>query len=91
MLNHNGRQIDYDGTQYKKLIRDGYKLDNDGLRLIIDETFTGDRDVRRPIGRPKGTTANVPNTEKVKNPETGRFFIKNWCCIQKTIKEILIQ
>jgi hypothetical protein len=74
VINPNGRKIDYEGPQYNKLIRIGYKLDEDINRLIKDPNFAGDRNVRRTPGKPKGSV--IPDADKVKNPDTGRMIIK---------------
>ena len=61
--NHNGRMIDYEGVQYNKLIRSGYKLNRDKTQLILDDNFTGERGVIKP-------------TDKVKNPEPNGRWLK---------------
>src|SRR6266536_298353 len=53
VINPNGRMIYYDGPQYNRLIKSGYKLNDDGTQLIIDRNFTGVI-VKSPVGRPKG-------------------------------------
>ena len=40
VTNPNGRIIDYDGLQYNKLIRSGYKLNEAGTHLVEDNSFT---------------------------------------------------
>ena len=76
IVNPNGRRIDFEGRQYNELIKNGYKLDSDGTKLIIDRNFTGNRNVRRPVGRPRGRTSAIPDSQKVKNPESGRMIKK---------------
>ena len=55
VMNINGRMIDYEGPQYTKLIHNGYKLNNAETKFIIDNRFTGNRNiiVKKPIGRPE--------------------------------------
>ena len=74
ILNQNGRIIDYDGNQFRKLLKSGYKVNDDETRLVIDDNFIK-HTVKR--GRPKGKATIVPHEEKVKNPDTGRLIIKN--------------
>src|SRR5277367_1046548 len=76
--NPKGRTIDFEGPQYNELIKNGYKLDEDGTKLVIDESFTGDRNisVKRPVGRPPGKAPPVPDLQKVKNPETNYRITK---------------
>ena len=40
ILNPNGRRIDFEGRQYNKWIKNGYKLNRDGTKLVIDKSFT---------------------------------------------------
>ena len=61
--NHNGRLIDYEGVQYNKLIKSGYKLNSDKTQLILDDNFTGERGIIKP-------------TDKVKNPEPNGRWLK---------------
>ena len=77
IMNPNGRLIDVNGPQYNKLIKNGYKPDEYGVTLISDKSFTGDGNVKKSVGRPKGKASPIPNSEKVKNPETGRMIKKN--------------
>ena len=78
VLNHNGRLIDFEGNQYNKLIKKGFKLNPEGTRLVEDKTFTGDRKAILRRGRPpKSVITNVPKSnEKTRNPETGRQIVK---------------
>ena len=46
--NPNGRMIDKDGVQYNKLIKNGYKLSDDGLKLIKNVSFKPREKVRNP-------------------------------------------
>jgi len=39
LKNPNGRIIRVDGPQYKKLLENGYKPSDDGLRLIPDDNY----------------------------------------------------
>ena len=85
--NPNGRLIDFEGSQYMKLLKRGYKLNTDETRLIEDENFTGDRNALLHRGRPRGRTSPVLAVEKVKNPDTGRLIIKNKLTFNKLIKK----
>src|SRR6266536_1392957 len=86
ITNPNGRMIDYDGPQYNKLIRSGYKLNDAGTRLVKDNNFTGDI-LKKSVGRPKGKAVLIPNSQKVKNPETGRLIKKNAYKYKQLIKK----
>src|SRR6266536_1886578 len=50
VTNPNGRLIDYNGLQYNKLIKSGYKLNNAGTHLVRDNNFTDDI-VKNAVGR----------------------------------------
>src|SRR6266536_6655575 len=76
VTNPNGRIIDYGGLQYNKLIRSGYKLNDAGTHLVEDNSFTGDI-VKKISGRPRGKASTVPDSQKIKNPETNRLIKKN--------------
>ena len=39
ILNQNGRIIDYDGNQFRKLLKSGYKVNDDETRLVTDDNF----------------------------------------------------
>ena len=58
ITNPNGRIIDYNGLQYNKLIRSGYKLNDDGTHLVKDNNFTGDIG-KNSVGRPKAKSSTV--------------------------------
>src|SRR6266536_1348173 len=75
ITNPNGKIIDYNGLQYNKLIRSGYKLNDDGTHLVEDNNFTGSI-VKKIAGRPRGKASTVPDSQKIKNPETGRLIKK---------------
>src|SRR5437868_1246088 len=60
--------IDFEGPQYNKLIKNGYKLNRAGTELIRNPNFVA---VERR-GRPSGKAKVVPVTEKVVNPNTKR-------------------
>ena len=64
ILNPEGRRIDLGGPQYNNWIKNGYKVHRDETKLVIDESFTGDRNATRPVGRPKGKAPAVPNSQK---------------------------
>src|SRR6266536_194432 len=86
VTNPNGRIIDYDGLQYNKLIRSGYKLNDAGTHLVEDGSFTGDI-VKTFAGRPRGKASTVPDSQKIKNPETGRLIKKNAYTFKQLIKK----
>src|SRR5277367_3531774 len=85
--NPDGRRIDFEGTQYNKWIKSGYKLNRDGIKLVIDRSFTGDRNATRSVGRPRGRAAAVPDSQKVKNPESGRPIKKDANTFKKLTKK----
>jgi hypothetical protein len=89
ILNPEGRRIDFGGIQYNKWIKNGYKVKRDGTKLVIDRSFTGDRNATTPVGRPRGKAAVVPDSEKVKNPETGRLIKKGAVTFKKLTKKYL--
>ena len=62
--NPDGRRIDFEGTQYNKWIKSGYKLSRDGIKLVIDRSFTGERNATRPVGRPRGKAPALPDSQK---------------------------
>src|SRR6476469_1540740 len=90
ILNPEGRRIDFGGIQYKKWIKNGYKVNRDETKLVIDRSFTGDRNATRPIGRPKGKAPAVPDSQKVKNPETGRLIKKGAVTFKNLTKKYLL-
>src|SRR6266536_6011172 len=59
VTNPNGRLVDYNGLQYNKLMRGGYKLNDAETHLVRDG------DIMKKI-----------DSQKIKNPETGRFIKK---------------
>ena len=85
ILNPEGRRIDYEGKQYNKWIKNGYKVNRDGTKLVIDRSFTGDRNATRP----RGKAPAVPDSQKVKNPETGRLTKKNAGTFKNLTKKYL--
>src|SRR6476619_1734489 len=89
ILNPEGRRIDFGGIQYKKWIKNGYKVNRDGTKLVIDRSFTGDRNATRPVGRPKGKAAAVTYSKKVKNPKYVRLIKKGAVTYKKLIKKYL--
>src|SRR5271163_1880928 len=70
ILNPNGRIIDVDGPQYKKLLRSGYNESVDGTILILPENTTPKV---FKVGRPKIMRSINPH-EKVVNPDTKRLI-----------------
>ena len=89
--NHNGRMIDYQGMQYNKLIKSGYKLNREKTQLMLDDNFTGEQEVIKPAnkikhlkGRPLGTKKD-PNRKRVKN-QNGRMIDYNGAQNNKLIK-----
>src|SRR6266536_6661416 len=86
VTNPNGRIIDYDGLQYNKLIRSGYKLNNSGTHLVEDNNFTGSI-VKKFAGRPRGKASTVPDSQKIKNPETGRLIKKYAYTFKQLVKK----
>ena len=76
VLNPNGRKIAYGGVQYNRLIKNGYKLNEECTQLIEDANFTGDRNAKRPRGRPKGIVGIKPTQSEVfYNPLTNRKIL----------------
>jgi len=74
--NPNGRIINVNGPQYKKLLENGYKPSDDGIRLISDENYkyTAPRKKGRPPGS-KNEIQKIPFIhEKVQNPITNRLI-----------------
>ena len=65
--------IDFEGPQYNKLIKNGYKLNRAGTELIRNPNFVA---VERR-GRPKKYPDVITTHEKVKNPDTKRFIKTN--------------
>src|SRR6266536_6273399 len=86
VTNPNGRIIDYDGLQYNKLIRSGYKLNDSGTHLVEDNNFTGSI-VKKIAGRPRGKASTVPDSQKIKNPETGRLIKKYAYTFKQLVKK----
>src|SRR6266536_2029920 len=86
VTNPNGRIIDYGGLQYNKFIRSGYKLNDAGTHLVADNSVTGSI-VKRFAGRPRGKASSVPDSQKIKNPETGRLIKKNAYTFKQLIKK----
>ena len=70
--NPNGRLIDFEGPQYSKLIKNGYKLNRAGTKLVENRNFTPVVVERR--GRPKKYPDVTTTHEKVQNPDTKREF-----------------
>src|SRR6478609_537506 len=89
ILNPEGRRIDLGGPQYNNWIKNGYKVHRDETKLVIDRSFTGDRNATRPVGRPKGKAPAVPDSQKVKNPETGRLIKKGAVTFRNLTKKYL--
>src|SRR2546425_12468439 len=79
--NPNGRLIDFRGIQYNKLIKNGYKLNPQGTKLIEIVNFTGVVIERR--GRPKKYPDVSTTHEKVENPETRREIKTNTLYFRK--------
>src|SRR5206468_1642273 len=71
--NPKGRLIDFEGPQYNKLIKNGYKLNRAGTKLIVNPNFVA---VERR-GRPKKYPDVITTHEKVQNPDTKRFIKTN--------------
>src|SRR6266536_5616633 len=86
ITNPNGRIIDYNGLQYNKLIRSGYKLNDDGTHLVKDNNFTGDIG-KNSVGRPKAKSSTVLDSQKIKNPDTGRLIKKYAYTYKQLIKK----
>src|SRR5437868_12591798 len=87
VLNPNGRRIDYGGLQYNKLIRNGYKLNDECSQLIEDSNFTGDRSAKRKRGRPKGSLGHKPTSSEVFiNPLTNRKISKSGAAYKALLK-----
>jgi len=87
VLNPNGRKIDYGGIQYNRLIRKGYKLNEKCSQLIQDPNFTGDRNAKRPRGRPKGVPVIKPASSEVfENPLTNRKISKSGATYKALLK-----
>ena len=59
------------------------------LKLVIDKSFTGDRNAKKPVGRPKGKAPAVPDSQKVKNPETRRSIKKDANTFKRLTKKYL--
>src|SRR6478609_9165201 len=89
ILNPEGRRIDLGGPQYNNWIKNGYKVHRDETKLVIDKSFTGDRNATRPVGRPKGKAPAVPDSQRVKNPETGRLIKKGAVTFKNLTKKYL--
>src|SRR5271170_8403961 len=85
--NPDGRRIDFEGIQYNKWIQNGYKLNRDETKLVIDRRFSGDRSATRPVGRPRGKAPALPDSQKVKNPESGRPIKKGANTFKKLTKK----
>jgi hypothetical protein len=88
--NPSGRLIDFEGNQYNKLLKNGYKLNPEGTKLVVDETFTGDRNAPSRRGRPpKNEDRNVPpkTNEKIRNPDTGRQILKRGTVFKQLSKK----
>src|SRR5271163_2624874 len=70
ILNPNGRIIDVNGPQYKKLLRSGYDESEDRKTLVFNDSF-----IRKtiPRGRPKIIRVINPH-ERVVNPDTKRLI-----------------
>ena len=52
IMNYNGSMIDVNGSTYKQVLKNGYKLNEDKTQIVKDNTFVGERIVKRPRGRP---------------------------------------
>ncbi len=74
VLNINNRKIDYQGSQYMKLINNGYKLSDDGKKIIPNPLFTGDRNAKKPVGRPREYVVTRNEINKLQNK--GYWFDK---------------
>src|SRR6266536_4328763 len=86
VTNPNGRIIDYNGLQYNKLIRSGFKLNDGRTHLVKDNNITVDI-VKKSAGRPRGKASTVPDSQKIKNPETGRMIKKNAYTFKQLVKK----
>ena len=71
--NPKGRIIDFEGPKYNKLIKNGYKLNRAGTKLIVNPNFVA---VERR-GRPKKYPDVITTHEKVQNPDTKRLIKTN--------------
>src|SRR5882757_6158294 len=78
-----GRKIDFGGRQYNELIKNGYKLNDDETHLVPGDKIT----LGNKRGRPRGMALKVPESKKVKNPETGRMVIKTGATFRKLVKK----
>src|SRR3989442_3118419 len=79
--NPHGRIIDFEGIQYNKLIKIGYKLNRRGTKLIEHPNFTPVVVEKR--GRPKKYPDVSTTHEKVENPDTGREIKTNTLYVRK--------
>ena len=82
--NPNGRLIDFEGIQYNKLIKIGYKLNHRGTKLIEHPNLTPV--VFKKGGRPKKYPDVTTTHEKVINPDTERLIKTNTLYFRKLAK-----
>ena len=50
--NYNGSMIQVNGATYKEVLKNGYKLNDDKTQIVQDDSFVGERVVKKPRGRP---------------------------------------
>ena len=50
--NYNGSMIEINGATYKDLLKTGYKLNEDKTQIVQDDSFVGERVVKKSRGRP---------------------------------------
>ena len=74
-FNLNGIEIPCYSAEYKRLLKTGYKLNKNKTRFILDNTFTGDRNIPLKRGRPPKYPASSHQT--VINPDSKREIKTN--------------
>src|SRR6266536_4995296 len=92
VTNSNGRIVD---DLDKKLIGNRFKEIDFHIQMAgrpvgtikdKDNSFTGDI-VKKSAGRPRGKASTVPDSQKIKNPETGRMIKKNAYTFKQLVKK----
>ena len=83
--NPNGRIIDYDGRQCKKLLLNGYKENDEKTQLIADDNFEA-----RKVKNHAGSKQPILIYEKVRIRDTSRMIIISASTFKKISKNVLL-
>ena len=87
-LNPAGIEIPSYSPEYKRLLKTGYKLNKNRTRFILDNKFTGDRNIPLKRGRPpKNPASPLSSHQTVINPDSKRVIKTNTAYFRNLVKK----